>query len=203
MKLKRKFSFRNRMFSYLTAPLAVLFLHDTCNKYLYTYDDENDTAENGGLAGHAGAEAASDAETAHADGKGDRCNEQAADEGGEHAVLGNGEANAESINAGGNALQHQSGKTHGAAVRLLSTLVLYALPQHIAADEEKKYEGYPWDKALKSGENLHNGMYAEPAYHGHEELEKGKSAGDGAHAARLHFGFIQAICKGYGKGIHG
>ena len=44
---------------------------------------------------------------------------------------------------------------------------------------------------------------ADPANQRHGKLKSGEHTGNSAHSVFFHLRVIQAVCQGYGKGVHG
>ena len=79
---------------------------------------------------------------------------------------------------------------------------LDAIHQHFAADVAQQCQRDPRDELFKRREQLHNGVHAHPARHGHHGLKKGKGARDPAHGSPAHAGVVQAVCHGHRERIH-
>ena len=117
------------------------------------------------------------------------------------AVFRNGKADGKSINAGSHALHEQCTRTQLCC--FFGLFALDAIHQHFAADVAQQSQRDPRDELFKRREQLHNGVHAHPACHGHHGLKKGKGARDPAHGSPAHAGVVQAVCHRHRERIHG
>ena len=163
--------------------------------------DEDDTAQHRGLAGELCAELFADAQARHAEEEGDDGNDAGSRQRHQPAILRNGKADREGINAGGHAL-HEEG-TGAQRGGFLGFLAPDAIDQHLAADIAQQGKGDPGDERFKGGEHLHDGMDADPACHGHHGLKHAKGACNDAHPFSGHAGVMQTVCHRDRKRVHG
>ena len=108
------------------------------------------------------------------------------------AILRNGKAHREGIDAGGHALHKEGTGTQRGG--FLGFLAPDALDQHLAADIAQQGKGDPGNECFKGGEHLHDGMDADPACHGHHGLKHAKGARNDAHPLSGHAGIMQTVC---------
>ena len=71
-----------------------------------------------------------------------------------------------------------------------------AFDEHFGTDVAEEGEGDPRDEPLERGEVVGDGVDADPADHGHCELEGGEGAGDQCHAGFFHVRFYEAAGEG-------
>lgn len=169
-------------------------------KNFQTYANEDDAAQNGCLAGELGAKLFADAQARHADKEGDHRNDERCRKCHQPAVFRNGEAHRKRIDTGGDALHEQCTRTQ--LCGLFGLFALDAIHQHFAANIAQQSQRDPRDELFKRREQLHNGVHAHPACHGHHGLKKGKGARDPAHGSPAHAGVVQAVCHGHRERVH-
>ena len=155
----------------------------------------------GGFAGELGAELFADGKAGFTDEEGDDRHDEGADQSHEPAVLRDGEADRQRVDAGGHALHEECARAQLSG--FLGFFALDALDEHLAADVAQQDEGDPRDELLEEREQLHNGVHAHPARHGHDSLKDGEGACDLDAPAAGHLWVMQTVCHRDGKRIHG
>ena len=182
---------------------ALLFFsaHDAGNENFKTDADEDDAAEDGGFAGELGAELFADGKAGFTDEEGDGRHDEGADQCHEPAVLRDGEAHRQRVDAGGDALHEECARAQLSG--FLGLFALDALNEHFAADIAQQDEGDPGDELFKRREQLHDGVDADPARHGHDGLKDAEGACDLDAPAAGHLRVMQTVCHRDGKRIHG
>lgn len=184
-------------------PLFYIFFsaHHAGDEDFQTNADEDNTTQDGGFAGEFGAKLFAKAQTCLTEEERDRCHDEGADQCHQPAVLRDGEADGKSVDTGGHALHKES--TGAQLGGLLGFLALDALQKHLAADIAQQGQCDPGDEPFKGREQLHDGVDAEPARHGHNSLKNAKgTCNDGAPAAG-HVGVMQAVGQRDRECIHG
>ena len=142
-----------------------------------------------------------DAQARHADKEGDHRNDERCRKCHQPAVFRNGEAHRKRINAGSHALHEQCTRTQLSC--FFGLFALDAIHQHFAADVAQQSQRDPRDEFFKRREQLHNGVHAHPACHGHHGLKKGQRCPRSCTwFSLLMRGVVQAVCHGHRERIH-
>ena len=186
-----------------TAANLLLFLPFSLqgrDKDLQPDEDQNGAAQNGRLAGEAGAELPPDDQPRGADDKGDRRDDRRADRRHQRPVLGDGKADRQRVDGGSHPLQKQATAADG--FRLPAVLVADALQQHLAADVGQQTQRDPGDQDGKALEQLHHRVDADPSQQGHQGLKPGEHPCHPKHPFPAHARLIEAVGHRHRKGVH-
>ena len=172
------------------------------HKDLQPDGDEDHAAQHRRLARQLGAEFFADANACIAQHKGHRCDQCSAHQRHCQAVLRNGKAHRQRVDAGSHALHHDGaqGQSRRCGAGLLPAA--QPLPQHLTANVPQQHQCDPGDDPRKRLERLQHGVDADPPRQRHSGLKPGKDPGNARHPFPAHLRLTQAVGHRHRECVH-